>query len=159
MVRYLFNKNAIYLRSNDSNSEYVLVNRKETKTKAYFWNKEAKKPTKYTFILLFALALSLFIWGFVESLSSIHEIKVEIDYSGDFRGDIEFQGTFEDIDDNMGNEYTYEIRKGNEMRVYVFKYGSSETLTVKIYDNGELVREESTTEQWSSLYLEYTIGE
>ena len=131
----------------------------EKEKKNHFWDKEAKKPTKITFILLFALALSLFIWGFVETFSSVHEIKVEIDYSDDFHGDIEFQGTYEEIDDNMGNEYTYEIREGNEISVYVRKTYSPETLTVKIYDNDELVREESILQNHGSIHIEYTVGE
>ena len=131
----------------------------EKEKKNHFWDKEAKKPTKLTFILLFALALSLLIWGFVETFSSIHEIKVEIEYSDDFMGEIDSQDTSEQINGNMGNEFTYEIRKGNDIRVNVIKFDSKETLTVKIYDNGELVREGSTGEKWSSVSLIYTVGE
>lgn len=127
--------------------------------KDYFWNKKAKKPTMLTFILIFAIALSLFIWGIVDSFTSIHEIKVEIDFSDDFTGEVEFQGNYESIHDHFGNEYTYEIREGNEIRVYVYKYDSTETLTVRIFDNGELVREESARDKWSSVTLEYMVGE
>jgi hypothetical protein len=159
MVRYLFNENVKYIQSNGPNTKYVPVNKKGTKTKSFFWNSEAKKPTMLTFILIIAIALSLFIWGIFGSFSSIHVIRVEIEFSDDFVGEIEFQNTYEDINDNMGKEYTYEIREGNEIRVYVYKYDSSETLTVKIYDNGELVREESAQERWSSVSLVYTVGE
>lgn len=125
----------------------------------FFWDEKAKKPTKYTFILLISITFILLILGIVDSLSSIHEIKVEIDYSDDFAGEIDFQDTYNNINDNMGNEYTYEIREGVDIWVNVYKYGTLETLTVRIYDNGELVRERSTNEQWGGVDLDYTVGE
>jgi hypothetical protein len=125
----------------------------------YFWNSKAKKPTMLTFILLIAISLSLFIFGIVDTFSSIHEIRIEIDISDDFTGSIEFQGTYDNIDDEMGNEFTYEIREGITLDVYVYKFGSTETLTVRIYDDGDLVREETARDKWSSVELEYTVGE
>jgi hypothetical protein len=131
----------------------------EKEKRNLLWNKKTKRPTKMTFLLLILLTLMLFIWGIVNTFSSLHEIKVEINYYESYTGYIEFQGRTESIDDSMGNELTYQVREGYEIMVYVRKTHSSYgTLTVKIYDNGELVVEKSTT-QGSSMATKYTVGE
>jgi hypothetical protein len=158
MVRYLFRENVNYVQPNGYNSKLESGISEETKSESLFWNKKAKKPTKFTFILLISFTLILLIWGIIDTIEGFHEIKVEIDYSDDYYGYIEFHGGFKNIEENIGNEYTIQVRKGNEISVYVQKLFSPETLTVKIYDNGELVREESISQK-NSMNIEYTVGE
>lgn len=160
MVRYLHYKNTRYMESNDPYNENDPVKSGETKTKSFFWNEKAKKPTKITFLILISFTLIFLTWGIVYTVSSNHEIKLEIDYSDDYTGYIEFYGTIEPIVGNTGNEFTFQIREGNEMRVYVRKmHYSTETLTIKIYDDDELVREEYITDTYGSINFEYLVGE
>jgi hypothetical protein len=134
---------------------------KTSTSKSSFWNKETRRPTKFTILLLILLTLIFLIWGIVDIIASTHRIRLEIDYSEDFSGYVRFYGTTEKFDSDKGNEFTYQIREGNDVRVKVRKLGGpygSETLRLKLYDNGRLVREEYITDNYGSTNFEYTVG-
>lgn len=163
MVRYLVNENVNYAQSIDPHYEYDSYKRAEDKVKAFFWNKDAKKPTKYTYTILIIGTISLLIAGIVDSIINIHDIKVVIDSDQRYFGEIQYWHTYESIEpDNGLREYSFETRVGDTIRISINRRHDdlgSGPMTIKIYDEGHLVRDITETDSQSTIQLEYRVGE
>jgi hypothetical protein len=125
-----------------------------------FWDKNAKRPTKLTFVLIITMTSLILVWGIFDLIAGTHEIKVVIDYPGEYEVQIIMGPSSELIQGFGHSEYIYRLGEDALITVNVFRIDWDEgTMTASIYDDGELVRERNTTQSRSSIFMEYTVGE
>jgi hypothetical protein len=128
-----------------------------------FWNKEAKKPTKLTFLLLFIITLAILVAGFYITLARLHDIKVVIDGDGTYYGSVIYEDDYESINRGSGlREFTYKVREGFNVRVTIFRTLDDPgfaPLTLEIYDNDNLVTNITGSVDQRQIRLDHTVGE
>lgn len=108
-----------------------------------FWDKEAKKPTKLTFMLLAVITIIFLVGGFGVSLARLHDIKVVVDCDGTYYGNVGYDDSYETINRGSGlREFSYKVRVESFVQVAIFRSlddPGSGPLILKIYDNENLV--------------------
>jgi hypothetical protein len=126
-----------------------------------FWDKEGKKPTKFTFILLIAITASFLIWGILDTIDDFHEIKIVVDCDEDYYGSVVYENEYNSIDRGSGlREFSYEVREGLTITITFRRTTNdlgSNPLYLKLYYNGNLVLNITEYADQRQTVLEYTI--
>lgn len=134
--------------------------KKDNQKQSLFWEAEKKRPSKFLFITLIAVTIIILLYGVVDNIMSFHEIKIVIDCDEDYRGNIRFSGSFESFDRDSGlREFSFEIREGIAVKIYVYKYDSDmDFMTISVYDNGKLVLQRTPHENERMINMEFKVG-
>ena len=131
---------------------------KESKRFKHIWVTEQGKPTLLFISIVIIIAIILAIWGISKIIGSEHEITVVVDCDDSWQAEIHVHDLPEYTSGTGPREITFIMRKGEIIEVYIQKIsGSSNPLTVTIYDNGEKVREDSTVDAFGIVWLEYRV--
>lgn len=125
------------------------------------WDAQKKMPKKGVFIILIVITISILTYGIIDTLDNIHEIKITIEYNGDYYGEINIGDSYYSVSESDSGVHTYKVQEGKTVEVYVSRQDplNDNLMTISIFDNGELVEQDTSSERWGSIYLEYTIEE
>lgn len=136
-------------------------NNEDPQKSIFIWNSEKKRPGVYIFILLIMITIAILTVGIIDLINMTHEIKVVVEFDGKYQGEIRYDTEFESINGGTGyREFSFKVQEGKSLEVYIYRPSSNrDLLKVSIYNNGDLVMQETSTQPWSTINLEYTVGE
>jgi hypothetical protein len=133
---------------------------KKTPKSSFFWDTDKKQPSKYSMIIIMLITIMMLAWLSFDALTSVHDIKIEIDYDGQYHGIIEYGDDFHNIAGGFGDrKFSLNVPKGTTIWVYIYKDKfSSDPVGITFYDNGMLASQNIFTEYGSSCEMSYYVG-
>jgi hypothetical protein len=125
-----------------------------------FWDANKKQPSKYTIIIIGLVTFTMLAWLSFDALTTVHDIKIEIDYDGQYHGIIEIGNDNQNIAGGYGDrEFSLKVQKGSTIWVFIYKDEfTSEPVGITFYDNGVLASQNIFTEYGSSCEMSYYVG-
>ncbi len=117
-----------------------------------FWDAKKKQPSKYAIIIIGLVTFTILAWLSIDALTTIHDIKIEIDCDGQYYGLIEYGNDFLSIAQGTGDrEFSLNVPKGTTIWVYIYQdMFTPYTVGITFYDNGILASQNIFTEYESS---------
>jgi hypothetical protein len=126
------------------------------------WDANKKRPSNLTIFFMITMTVIFLVAGTLSTIASFHEIRVVVDSNSECYGNVEFNGNYNSISRGTGRrEFTFQVRVGVKVTVNINRIrfqGQQSTLTLEIFDNGELGRERTSISSSNNMRMEYTVG-